>query len=156
MPNVRRLFLLALVVVAPCVPAGADAVDDPSADAAVALVAQVDAWNRGDLEAFTAMYAEDCTFVSPSGITRGRAEVLARYRGRYPDRAAMGTLTLDVAERRVLARSGADPRTAVAVVARWTLSYPGDPGREDATGFTLVILERDAGGAWAIVQDASM
>lgn len=43
---------------------------------------QQGAWNRGDLMAFTAVYAEDATFVSPSGLTHGREEVLQRYRRR--------------------------------------------------------------------------
>ena len=93
MSNVRLAIPLALALIAPSVAAGPAAVDGPSSEAAGALVAQVAAWNRGDLEAFTAMYADDCTFVTPNGVTRGRTEVLERYRGRYPDRAAMGTLT---------------------------------------------------------------
>ena len=40
---------------------------------------QVAAWNRGDLDAFTAAYADDAAFLSPTGLTRGRNEVLARY-----------------------------------------------------------------------------
>lgn len=128
----------------------------PAAAATDALTSQTDAWNRGDLEAFTAMYAADCTFVTPNGITRGRDAVLQRYRARYPDRAAMGTLTLDVEEARTL-RSAADGAVAaVAVVARWTLAYPAAAGREQATGWTLVVLERSPAGGWAIVQDASM
>jgi len=54
-----------------------------------ALDAQVAAWNRGDLDAFVALYAVDATFISPSGIAHGRQEVLERYRRKYPDRTAM-------------------------------------------------------------------
>src|SRR5215510_2968180 len=62
------------------------------------LATQSAAWNHGDLAGFTAVYAEDATFVSPTGLTHGRQQVLERYRRRYPDKQAMGTLTLDVLE----------------------------------------------------------
>ena len=38
---------------------------------------QVADWNRGDLEAFCSVYSDDATFISPSGVTRGRAKILA-------------------------------------------------------------------------------
>lgn len=136
------------------------------AEVAALLAEQAAAWGRGDLEAFTAVYAADAAFVSPSGLTRGRAEVLARYRRRYPDRAAMGRLTLEVIESRPAAGvetsmiGDARPGDvdAVSVVARWTLSFPDDPGRDEATGLTLLVLHRRSvgGGGWEIVQDASM
>ena len=50
---------------------------------------QAAAWSRGDLEAFCAIYADDATFVSPSGLTSGRQAVLERYRKKYVDRAGM-------------------------------------------------------------------
>jgi uncharacterized protein (TIGR02246 family) len=112
-----------------------------------ALERQTQAWNRGDLDGFVAVYAEDATFVSPSGLTRGRQAVLDRYRKRYPDKAAMGTLSLEVVEiRLVTGNAGA------SVVARWTLSYPEKPA---ASGLTLLVLH-PRGTDWAIVQDASM
>jgi uncharacterized protein (TIGR02246 family) len=107
------------------------------------------AWNRGDLVAFTAVYAEDATFVSPSGLTHGREEVLQRYRRRYPDRRAMGALDLRVLEVRPL---GGD---AVSVVAHWRIAYPDQPERKAAEGSTLLVMKRSPGG-WLIVQDASM
>jgi uncharacterized protein (TIGR02246 family) len=117
------------------------------------LQAQSEAWNRGDLSAFTSVYAEDATFLSPSGITHGRAEVLARYRKRYPDAKAMGTLTLEILEVRPVPAEGQAQSASVA--ARWKLSYPGQPDRKTAEGLTLLVLRR-AHGSWEIVQDASM
>jgi beta-aspartyl-peptidase (threonine type) len=125
----------------------------PEEQVAALLRAQADAWTRGDLEAFTSVYAEDASFVSPNGLTRGRREVLERYRKRYPDKAAMGKLTLDVIEARTFpAGKTAD---GVSVVARWRLEYPGEADRKTAEGLTLIVLRR-AGGSWEIVQDASM
>ena len=124
------------------------------------LAVQSEAWSRGDVETFCSTYAEDATYVSPSGLTRGRQEVLERYRKRYPGRAAMGTLTLDVVEMRtawgteVSMLGDAVPSRvhSVSVVGRWTLKRDGQP---NATGLTLIVL-RPRGDAWEIVQDASM
>ena len=117
-------------------------------------------WNRGDLAAFTSVYDEDAVFVSTTGVTRGRAAVLDRYRKRYPDRAAMGTLKLEIVELRdvwgpeVTPLGDATPGGVhgASVVARWSL------GRENApssSGHTLLVLQR-TGNAWRIVHDASM
>jgi uncharacterized protein (TIGR02246 family) len=123
------------------------------------LARQAEAWTRGDLEAFCSAYAEDATFVSPSGVRHGRQQVLERYRQRYPGRDAMGALTLEVQEQRTawgtevsLLGDAVPSRVhAVTVVARWTLRRPG---QTDATGLTLLVLRRRPEG-WQIVQDAS-
>jgi uncharacterized protein (TIGR02246 family) len=126
-----------------------------------ALVAeQVATWNRGDIEAFVAYYAEDCTFVTPDGVTKGRAGVLDRYHKRYPDRAAMGTLAIDVDEIRpfsgdevsMFGDSVAGKVQAIAVVARWHLAWPSKP---EASGKTVILL-RPRDESWDIVQDVSM
>lgn len=121
---------------------------------------QVEAWNRGDLDAFTSAYAEDAAFLSPSGLTRGRDEVLTRYRKRYPDATAMGKLRLEPIEMRPASGTeftlvgGAKPSRVhgVSVAARWELSYPD---KEPASGLTLIVFRRNRDG-WEIVQDASM
>ncbi len=110
------------------------------------LAAQAADWSRGDVEAFASIYADDATFVAPSGMTQGRAALVERYRKRYPDRAAMGTLALEVLEVRP---GGA---SVASVVARWTLAYPDKPA---ASGLTLLVFHRLPAG-WRIVQDASM
>jgi len=120
------------------------------------LAAQSAAWNRGDLEAFVSAYAEDATFLSTSGVTHGKAAVLARYRKRYPDKKAMGTLTLTVMEARPLGVDVASGTVnALSVAAHWRLDHPGDPAAKPAEGSTLLVLRRH-GGRWEIVQDASM
>ncbi|MBZ0103214.1 MAG: nuclear transport factor 2 family protein [Thermoanaerobaculia bacterium] len=122
-----------------------EAIGDVAAEVTALLAAQAAAWSRGDLDAFCSIYAEDTLFLSPSGLTRGRAEVLARYRQRYPDAAAMGRLTLEVLE----VRPGSDQ---AGVAARWTLAYPDRP---ELSGLTLLVLARHAEAGWQIVQDAS-
>ena len=127
---------------------------------ATLLKAQAEAWNRGDLEAFCSAYAEDAAFASPSGLTRGRREVLDRYRKKYPDAASRGTLSFELLETRLA--SGIEMSVfgdavpsdvhGVSVLARWTLAYAGKP---EATGLTLLVL-RPRSDSWEIVQDASM
>jgi uncharacterized protein (TIGR02246 family) len=123
------------------------------------LAQQAAAWTRGDLDAFVSVYADDALFVSDTGLTRGRAAVLERYRKRYPDRAAMGALTLEVLDLQgsngiaVAPAGDALPAAAqtVTVVARWTLKRAE---QKDATGFTMLVLEPQRGG-WRIVRDSS-
>jgi uncharacterized protein (TIGR02246 family) len=136
---IRTLVAAALLFLA------ADSAKDPAREAAALLDAQIAAWNHGDLEAFCALYAEDAVFASPTGLNRGRQEVLERYRKRYPDRAAMGTLAFEKQDVRATADT-------VSIVARWRLSYPDKP---EASGLTLVVLRRTSDG-WRLVQDASM
>jgi uncharacterized protein (TIGR02246 family) len=134
--------------------------DATRADLAALLAAQSDAWTRGDLDAFCSVYADDAIYLSPGGEVRGRAAVLERYRGRYPDRQAMGTLRLDIEEVRpiwgmeVLPSDDAVPGAihGATVVARWSLTYTD---RKEASGRTLLVFHR-VRGRWEIVQDASM
>jgi peptidoglycan/xylan/chitin deacetylase (PgdA/CDA1 family) len=134
------------------------------------LQLQAAAWNRGDLLGFCAHYAEDAAFVSPSGLTRGRDDVLRRYRARYKDRSAMGQLSLEAVELRLLhgterslmgdARPGAFH--GASLVARWTLHFPDRPDAKPATGLTLLVMRPrrlsvlGESSEWEIIQDASM
>jgi len=124
------------------------------------LRAQLAAWNSGDLEGFTSIYDETCIFLSPSGLTRGRAEVLARYRRNYPDRATMGSLDFEFIEMVPMSMEVAslfglvtsEGITGVTVAARWHITRPEG---EDSSGLTLIVFRRTAEG-WRIIQDASM
>lgn len=120
------------------------------------LRAQSAAWNRGDLEAFVASYADDATFLTSSGVTHGRKGVLERYKKRYPDQKAMGKLTLTVMEARPLGVDVASGTVnALSIAAHWQLDHPDDPAAKPAEGSTLLVFRRH-GGRWEIVQDASM
>ncbi|MGV8038977.1 MAG: SgcJ/EcaC family oxidoreductase [Thermoanaerobaculaceae bacterium] len=124
------------------------------------LAEQSAAWNRGDLEAFCAVYAEDAVFVTPKGLTQGRQAVLERYRTSYPTLAAMGTLSLEPVELREA--WGFEPNPlgdaqpsrvhGISLVARWKLVKADGT---EASGLTLLVFHRQA-GRWMIVQDASM
>lgn len=125
------------------------------------LQAQSEDWSRGDVEAFTSAYAQDCTYISATaGLVQGRDALTERYRTGWPDPEAMGSLRLDILEIRpayvtmkqlfgVIESEGIG---GMSIVARWTLTYQdGEP----ATGLTLIVFRR-IDGEWQIVQDASM
>jgi ketosteroid isomerase-like protein len=143
-------LIFGALLAAVCATAG-PASGGEAADALAVLQTQVAAWNRGDLAVFCDGYADDATFLSPSGIARGRRPVLERYRKRYPDKAAMGTLTIDPLETRPAPSRDSGSLLSVSIAARWTLSYPDKPA---ATGLTLLVLHR-IGARWQIVQDSS-
>jgi peptidoglycan/xylan/chitin deacetylase (PgdA/CDA1 family) len=139
---------------------------DVRAELASLLQAQAAAWNRGDLAAFCRVYAADAAFASPSGLTRGRDAVLARYQAKYPDAASRGTLSFEIVETELAAGLEVTPFGAAlpgaihgaSVLARWTLTYAGKP---PATGLTLLVFRLRPTAAegqprWEIVQDASM
>jgi len=140
----RRLVAASLVIAGGLTAAAAE----PSAGREIAklLNDQAAAWTRGDLEAFCSVYVDDATFLSPSGLTKGRKAVYDRYRAKYVDKSGMGALTLAVDEVRAAGAGGA------SVVARWTLTWPDKP---QASGLTLLVFTKTREG-WRIVQDASM
>lgn len=111
---------------------------------------QRDAWNAGDLDGYVAACAPDVVYVNAAGPCLGR-DTLARTLGAaYPDRAAMGTLSLDVLR---LDPFG-DPETdgAVAVVTlRWEVRTAGEP----KGGHAVVVLRRTE-GAWCMTHDATV
>lgn len=143
------VLLVTSVVLAAAVPVSAQPVPGPAAEVLALVEQSARDWSRGDIDAFCAYYADDAVFVSPTGVTRGREAVLERYRQRYVDKAAMGSLTLEPLDTRV---GPAPTPTTVSIAARWTLTYPDKP---PATGLTLIVWQKTPAG-WRIVQDASM
>lgn len=161
----RLTGLVALLLSALAAPAAGQGFAAPEQVAQMmiehSLTKQAEAWNRGDLEAFVSIYAEDATFLSTSGLTKGRDEVLKRYQAKYPDAASRGTLSFEIVEVRQ-AVYVFDPPTrtdasvdvrGVSVVARWKLAYKD---KEDAEGLTLLVFHPTKDHLWEIVQDASM
>jgi uncharacterized protein (TIGR02246 family) len=127
----------------------------PSAASALAAVqarmqAQTAAWNRGDIAGFCAAYAEDCVFLSPSGLTRGRRTVEERYQKKYgAATATMGQLDFEPL-------SHSESPELVSLALRWRLRWPlVQPSKPDQSGLTLIVWQRQPGG-WFLVQDASM
>jgi beta-aspartyl-peptidase (threonine type) len=106
--------------------------------------AQVEAWNRGDIDGFMRGYAQspDTIFVSGDTVTRGWQTVLDRYKKGYDSREKMGQLTFSELE---IMPFGKD---AAVVIGRWQLKRANDTphGR-----FTLIFRRSRAG--WRIVHD---
>ncbi len=128
---------------------------DPAGAIHDTLDGQVVAWNRGDIDGFMAAYwrSDDLTFVafpravepapaSQPVITRGWANVLERYRRRYPTRERMGRLRFEALDVRMI-----DPETAV-VCGRYVVQR----GAETFAGLFVLDLIRTPPG-WKIVRD---
>lgn len=116
-----------------------------AADVRAVLLAQRDAWNRGDLRAFMAGYlrSDQLIFTSGATIRRGWTATLASYQQRYgKNRASMGKLSFEILDVRGLGADGA------VVLGRWQLRDTP----QAASGVFSVVLERDH-GRWRVVHD---
>lgn len=111
---------------------------------------QQDAWNRGDIAEFCAPYSDDCIFLSPTGVTRGRLVLQERYLKKYGTaKETMGQLLFEVLDTRETA-------LMVTLAMRWNLSWQSSRAdKAPASGLTLISWQRQTSG-WRLVQDASM
>ena len=117
---------------------------DPEAGIRAALEQQAREWNAGNLAGFMETYAksERTRFASGGDISLGWQTVFDRYRKKYGDRAAMGTLTFSNIEITLLA-----PDAGLAF-GRWQLQREKD---RPSGLFTLVLRSLPEG--WRIVHD---
>ncbi len=108
------------------------------------LEQQVKDWNEGKIERFMRAYAQSDTtrFASGGDVFLGWKSVLDRYTKKYPNKAAMGTLSFTGIDVTVLS-----PDAAVAF-GRWQLNRAGD---KPSGLFTL--LFRSSKDGWRIVHD---
>ena len=114
----RRLLLLALLVVQLDHRPGSEAKAQPGKDEAAiraVITAQTEAWNRADIPAFMEAYehSPETTFIG-SNIGKGYEKILERYQKNYSTREQMGTLTFSDIEVRML--SGSNGKTEFAIV----------------------------------------
>jgi len=140
----RSLILIALLL--PVIAAAAEHVsaDDLAAIHAV-LDQQAAAWNRGDIDAYMAGYAQsDDTMFVGTDVTRGWTKVRDRYKAKYDSPAKMGTLVFSDLDLRPVGKDD------VIVTGAWKLTREADTphGR-----FTLIFHRRAEG--WRIVYDHS-
>ncbi|HSY50621.1 MAG TPA: nuclear transport factor 2 family protein [Thermoanaerobaculia bacterium] len=137
------VFGLALLLLATTVAARVSSND--LAAIRVVLDAQAAAWNRGDIDAYMAGYANsnDTMFVG-TDVTRGWTKVRDRYKAKYDTPARMGTLLFSDVDLRLLGNDD------VVVTGAWKLTREADTphGR-----FTLIFHRRTEG--WRIVYDHS-
>ena len=139
--------LLALGLVA-AIAGGCETPGDRSRDAqgeiGAVLEQQVREWNAGNLAGFMEAYAksERTRFASGGDVSRGWQTVVDRYRKKYGNRAAMGTLTFTDLE---VAALGPD---AALAFGRWRLKREQD----EPSGLFTLVLRKTAEG-WRIVHD---
>ena len=148
----RRREVLGALAVAPLLVTPRSAVaeaKDAIAEVKALIVAQTDAWNRGDIAGFCAPYADDCVFLSPSGLSRGRQTVQDRYTKKYGGaKQTMGRLALEILDARSAPAS-------VSVAMRWSLVWDAAQKKPPASGLSLIVWQRHPAG-WHLIQDASM
>jgi uncharacterized protein (TIGR02246 family) len=110
------------------------------------LQTQVEAWNRGDLEAFMQTYwkSDSLMFIGKNGIKWGWNETLANYKKGYPDTAAMGKLSFNIIQVKRLSVM------YCYVVGKWMLTR----SIGDISGHYDLLL-RKIKGRWVIISDHS-
>lgn len=109
-----------------------------------ALVAQEEAWNRGDVDAFMTGYwkSEDLRFATGGTVIMGWQAGLGEFHVRYHSREQMGRLSLSDFDIRVLSDD------AALAFGRWKLEHNGD-----TLSGLFTQLFRKIGGRWVIVHD---
>jgi ketosteroid isomerase-like protein len=110
------------------------------------LDTQVTAWNAGNIDNFMKGYWQNDSlmFIGKSGVTYGWQATLDNYKKHYPDTAAMGKLTFNLLEFKMLSS------VYYFVVGKWHLQR--SIGNVEGH-FTL--LFRKINGEWLIVADHS-
>ena len=138
----RVLAMVLLVVLAR--PGITLAGSSPEEQITATVLAGVEGWNAGDLEAFMASYwkSDQLRFASGGKVSFGWQTVLDRYRKRYPDKAAMGHLVFSDLDVTLLGEEEA------MVFGRWRLERADD---EPSGLFTLILRRLPEG--WRIVHD---
>lgn len=141
-----RMILLALVGCSRGVPVepsrGFSSTDDQAVRGV--LLAQRDAWNRGDLDGYMAGYWKDQRLLFTAGgvIRRGWAETDAKYRAKYGTNTdSMGRVAFELIDVKGVGADGA------VVLGRWDLEGPNA-----GHGVFTVVLER-IDGRWFVVHD---
>lgn len=108
------------------------------------LQAQSAAWSAGDIDRFMQDYwqSDALRFASGGTVKSGWQTTSDRYKARYPDRAAMGTLSFTDLNIDVLSEKDA------LVFGRWTLTR-----EQDAPTGLFTLHMKKFGEGWKIVSD---
>jgi ketosteroid isomerase-like protein len=105
---------------------------------------QRQAWNRGDIDNYMQGYwkSDSLVFVGKTAPVYGWQGTLDRYKKSYPGKAAMGELTFDIIQVKIL-----DDHNAF-VLGGWHLKR-----EKDAPGGYFTLWFRKINGEWKIVCD---
>ena len=113
-------------------------------DVTKVLLAQEDAWNKGDLDAYLAFYKDAPDTQAILGTpTRGLANIRLAFRANFPNRDVMGTLQQDSVEVRALGDNFA------LATGNYHLTRPRKAGG-DVDGTFIDIFEKTPTG-WEII-----
>ena len=117
---------------------------DQSAAVQAVLNRQVADWNRGDIPAFVASYAENCTFIGMT-VIEGRSRVEERYRRTYSTPGTMGHLAFNNLKIKKIEKK------VVVVTGTYSLERSSALGGNKTGVFSLVFQRQ--GAVWRIVLD---
>ena len=115
----------------------------------VALQAGVEAWNRGDLEAFMKGYVQgaELTYTAGGRVVRGSDALYQRYLGTYGNhKESMGQLRFEDIETWSLG-----PDNALAM-GKWIVDF-GQRNKPKAQGIFSLVLRKGPQGQWLILHD---
>ena len=110
------------------------------------LEEQRQAWNRGDINEYMQGYnqSDSLLFVGKSGPQYGWNNTLTNYKKSYPDKSAMGYLSFDIKEIRIISADHA------FVLGAWHLKREKD---EPKGYFTLLV--KKISRKWKVIADHS-
>ncbi len=145
-----RTAMLALTLSALALPAAAQApgqlytASHQQLDVTKVLLAQQDAWNKGDLDGYLSHYkdAPDTQAVLDTPV-RGLQNIRAAYHINYPSRETMGTLEQSEVEVRELGENFA------LATGKYHLTRPKKKGGDADGSFTEVFEKTTAG--WQVI-----
>jgi ketosteroid isomerase-like protein len=105
---------------------------------------QQTAWNKGDIEEFMQGYwkSDSLLFVGKAAPTHGWQATFDNYKRGYPDKAAMGILSFDIMQVKLL------DATNAFVLGAWHLKR-----EKDAPGGYFTLWFRKINGEWKVVVD---
>lgn len=105
---------------------------------------QQQAWNRGDIDGFMQGYwkSDSLVFVGKDAPVYGWQKTIDRYKRGYPDKAAMGQLTFDIMQVKVL------DNTNAFVLGGWRLKR-----EKDTPDGYFTLWFKKINGEWKIVCD---
>ncbi len=108
------------------------------------MLAQQEAWNRADLDAFMTGYwkSDSLKFIGKNGIKYGWQTTLDNYKKSYPNAEAMGKLTFTILN---VELQNSD---AAFVIGMWDLKRT-----KDNVGGYFTLLWKKVDGKWLIVVD---
>ena len=108
------------------------------------LETQRQAWNRGDIEGYMQGYwkSDSLVFVGKTAPVYGWQGTLERYKKAYPSKAAMGELTFDIIQVKVIDADNA------FMLGGWHLKR-----EKDEPGGYFTLWFRKINGEWKIVCD---